>query len=203
MRISPLLNRRRPDTTCRARVAYRRSLELLTPDELVLKYEPSDLAAVRAGTSSSPTRYDRTTALGTGWSDADGRGPRAAGHGARTADGSRDRGHGEQERRWQLRVLTAEDEREHNPVRRVIHNVHRIKLPLPRTPTPFYRHLFLTARGALTITRICPNLPPGEGPNLPLPTSIEMTPDASAVVTFHRIHWKGSPEYAGQVFADK
>ena len=23
-----------------------------------------------------------------------------------------------------------------------------------------------------------------------------MTPDASAVVTFHRIHWKGSPEYA-------
>ena len=24
-----------------------------------------------------------------------------------------------------------------------------------------------------------------------------MTPDASAVVTFHRNHWKGSPEYAG------
>ena len=70
--------------------------------------------------------------------------------------------------------------------------------PLPRTPTPFYRHLFLTARGALTITRIYLNLPPGGEPNLPLPTSIEMTPDASAVVTFHRNHWKGSPEYAAQ-----
>ena len=68
--------------------------------------------------------------------------------------------------------------------------------PFPRTPTPFYRHLFLTARGALTITRIYLNLPPGGEPNLPLPTSIEMTPDASAVVTFHRNHWKGSPEYA-------
>ena len=68
--------------------------------------------------------------------------------------------------------------------------------PLPRTSTPFYRHLFLTARGALTITRIYLNLPPGGEPNLPLPTSIEMTPDASAVVTFHRNHWKGSPEYA-------
>ena len=68
--------------------------------------------------------------------------------------------------------------------------------PLPRAPTPFYRHLFLTAREALTITRIYLDLPPGGGPNLPLPTSIEMTPDASAVVTFHRNHWKGSPEYA-------
>ena len=68
--------------------------------------------------------------------------------------------------------------------------------PLPRTSTPFYRHLFLTARGALTTTRIYLDLPPGGGPNLPLPTSIEMTPDASAVVTFHRNHWKGSPEYA-------
>ena len=68
--------------------------------------------------------------------------------------------------------------------------------PRPRTPTPFYRHLFLTARGALTITRIYLDLPPAGGPNLPLPTSIEMTPDASAVVTFHRNHWKGSPEYA-------
>ena len=68
--------------------------------------------------------------------------------------------------------------------------------PLPRTSTPFYRHLFLTARGALTITRIYLDLPPGGEPNLPLPTSIEMTPDASAVVTFHRNHWKGSPEYA-------
>ena len=68
--------------------------------------------------------------------------------------------------------------------------------PRPRAPTPFYRHLFLTARGALTITRIYLDLPPGGGPNLPLPTSIEMTPDASAVVTFHRNHWKGSPEYA-------
>ena len=98
--------------------------------------------------------------------------------------------------RWQLSVPRAEDEREHNPVRGVIHNVHRIKPPLPRTPTPFYRHLFLRGRGALTITRIHLNLPPGGGPNLPLLTSIEMTPDASAVVTFHRIHWKGSPEYA-------
>ena len=103
-------------------------------------------------------------------------------------------GHGEQGRRWQLRVPRAEDEREHNPVRGVIHNVHRIKLPLPRTP--FYCHLFLTAKGALTITRIYLNLPPRGGPNLPLLTSIEMTPDASAVVTFHRIHWKGSSEYA-------
>ena len=98
--------------------------------------------------------------------------------------------------RWQLSVPRAEDQREHNPVRGVIHNVHRIKPPLPRTPTPFYRHLFLRGRGALTITRIHLNLPPGGGPNLPLLTSIEMTPDASAVVTFHRIHWKGSPEYA-------
>ena len=105
-------------------------------------------------------------------------------------------GHGEQGRRWQLRVPTAEDEREHNPVTGVIHNVHRIKLPLPRIPTPFYRHLFLKAKGALTITRIYLNLPLRGGPNLPLLTSIEMTPDASAVVTFHRIHWKGSPEYA-------
>ena len=128
------------------------------------------------------------TALGTGWSDAGGL-PRS--RGARTADGVADMGS-----RWQLRVPRAEDEREHNPVRGVIHNVHRIKPPLPRTPTPFYRHLFLRGRGALTITRIHLNLPPGGGPNLPLLTSIEMTPDASAVVTFHRIHWKGSPEYA-------
>ena len=71
--------------------------------------------------------------------------------------------------------------------------------PLPRTPTPFYRHLFLTARGALTIARIYLDLPPEGEPNLPLPTSIEMTPDASAVVTFHRNHWKGSPEYAGRM----
>ena len=75
--------------------------------------------------------------------------------------------------------------------------------PLPRTSTPFYRHLFLTARGALTITRIYLDLPPGGEPNLPLPTSIEMTPDASAVVTFHRIHWKGSPEYAQPYCADE
>ena len=132
------------------------------------------------------------TALGTGWSDAGGL-PRS--RGARTADGVADMGS-----RWQLRVPRAEDEREHNPVRGVIHNVHRIKPPLPRTPTPFYRHLFLRGRGALTITRIHLNLPPGGGPNLPLLTSIEMTPDASAVVTFHRIHWKGSPEYAHRRF---
>ena len=99
------------------------------------------------------------TALGTGWSDAGGL-PRS--RGARTADGVADMGS-----RWQLRVPRAEDEREHNPVRGVIHNVHRIKPPLPRTPTPFYRHLFLRGRGALTITRIHLNLPPGGGPNLP------------------------------------
>ena len=132
--------------------------------------------------------------------------------------------------RWQLRVPRAEDEREHNPVRGVIHNIHRIKPPLPRTPSPFYRHLFLRGRGRATITEVHLNLPPGltpqpgspqpallasptltvdtiprfrpnqssskGGPNLPLLTSIEMTPDASAVVTFHRIHWKGSPESA-------
>ena len=135
--------------------------------------------------------------------------------------------------RWQLRVPRAEDEREHNPVRGVIHNIHRIKPPLPRTPSPCYRHLFLRGRGGATITEVHLNLPPGltpqlgsplpallvsptltvdtiprfrpnqssskGGPNLPLLTSIEMTPDASAVVTFHRIHWKGSPESTPRV----
>ena len=130
-----------------------------------------------------------TTALGTGWSGAGGGLPR--GRGGRTADGVAG-----MRSTSQLRVPRAEHKREHNPVREVIHNVHRIKPPLPRTPTPFYRHLFLRGTGALTITRIHLDLPSGGGPNLPLLTSIEMTPDASAVVTFHRIHWKGSPEYA-------
>ena len=130
-----------------------------------------------------------TTALGTGWSGVGGGLPR--GRGGRTADGVAG-----MRSTSQLRVPRAEHKREHNPVREVIHNVHRIKRPLPRTPTPFYRHLFLRGTGALTITRIHLDLPSGGGPNLPLLTSIEMTPDASAVVTFHRIHWKGSPEYA-------
>ena len=131
-----------------------------------------------------------TTALGAGWSSVGGGLPRD--RGGRTADGVAAMGS-----RWQLRVPRAEHEREHNRVRGVIHNVHSIKPPLPRTPTPFYRRLFLRESGALTITRVYLDLPHGGGPNLPLPTSIEMTPDASAVVTFHRIHWKGSPEYAG------
>ena len=70
------------------------------------------------------------TALGTGWSDASGRLP--PGRGARTADGAADMG-----RRWQLRVPRAEDQREHNPARGVIHNVHRIKPPSPAPPPPF------------------------------------------------------------------
>ena len=132
-----------------------------------------------------------TTALGADWSSAGGGLPRD--RGGRTADGVASMGS-----RWQLPVPRAEHEREHNPARGVIHNVHRIMSPLPRTPTPFYRHLFLSESGALTITRIHLNLPPGGGPNLPLPTSIETTPDASALVTFHRIHWKGSPEYTAR-----
>ena len=47
-------------------------------------------------------------------------------------DGAADMG-----RRWQLRVPTAEDQREHNPARGVIHNVHRIKPPSPAPPPPF------------------------------------------------------------------
>ena len=69
-------------------------------------------------------------ALGTGWSDAGGRLP--PGRGARTADGAADMGS-----RWQLRVPRAEDQREHNPARGVIHNVHRIKPPSPAPPPPF------------------------------------------------------------------
>ena len=90
----------------------------------------------------------------------DGRTPAAAYRGVAEPGQQMASRHGEQGRRWQLRVPREEDEREHNPVTGVIHNVHRIKLPLPRTPSPFYRHLFLTARGALTITRIYLNLPP-------------------------------------------
>ena len=70
------------------------------------------------------------TALGTGWSDAGGRLP--PGRGARTADGAADMGS-----RWQLRVPRAEDQREHNPARGVIHNVHRIKPPSPAPLPPF------------------------------------------------------------------
>ena len=63
--------------------------------------------------------------------------------------------------RWQLRVPRSEGERVCDPVRGVIHNMHRIALPLPRTPTPCYRHLFLTGRGGLTDNGIHLNLPPG------------------------------------------
>ena len=63
-----------------------------------------------------------TTALGTGWSDA-GAGLRR-GRGDRTADGVAGMGSTSQ-----LRVPRAEHKREHNPVREVIHNVHRIKRP--------------------------------------------------------------------------
>ena len=52
MRVSPLLNRRCPDTIWRARVAHSRSLALPTPDELVLKCEPSEFAAVRTGAAA-------------------------------------------------------------------------------------------------------------------------------------------------------
>ena len=63
--------------------------------------------------------------------------------------------------RWQLRVPRSEGERVCDPVRGVIHNVHRIKPPLPQTPTPCYRHLFLRGRGRLTTNGIHLNLPPG------------------------------------------
>ena len=95
-----------------------------------------------------------TTALGTRWPDAvrglPGR------RGARTGGGVTDMGS-----RWQLRVPRSEGERVCDPVRGVIHNMHRIALPLPRTPTPCYRHLFLTGRGGLTDNGIHLNLPPG------------------------------------------
>ena len=42
-----------------------------------------------------------------------------------------------------MRVPRSEGERVCDPVRRVIHNVHRIKPPSPSPPTPCYRHLFL------------------------------------------------------------
>ena len=63
--------------------------------------------------------------------------------------------------RWQLRVPRSEGERVCDPVRGVIHNMHRIEPSLPRTPTPCYRHLFLTGRGGLTDNGIHLNLPPG------------------------------------------
>ena len=63
--------------------------------------------------------------------------------------------------RWQLWVPRSEGERVCDPVRGVIHNMHRIELPLPRTPTPCYRHLFLTGRGGLTDNGIHLNLPLG------------------------------------------
>ena len=83
-----------------------------------------------------------TTALGTGCSGVGAGLPR--GRGDRTADGVAGMGSTSQ-----LRIPRAEHKREHNPVREVIHNVHRIKRPLPRTPTPFYRHLFLRGSSAL------------------------------------------------------
>ena len=64
----------------------------------------------------------------------DGRTPTAAYRGVAEPGQQMASGHGEQGRRWQLRVPRAEEEREHNPVREVIHNAHRIKLPLARTP---------------------------------------------------------------------
>ena len=136
--------------------------------------------------SSSPTRCDRARH----WMVGRRRPPTA---GSRRPDRRWRNGHGEQvaiagsEGRGPAGAQSGEGSYPQCP---------QDQAPLPRTSTPFYRHLFLTARGALTITRIYLNLPPGGEPNLPLPTSIEMTPDASAVVTFHRNHWKGSPEYA-------
>ena len=64
-----------------------------------------------------------TTALGTGWSGVGGGLPR--GRGGRTADGVAG-----MRSTSQLRVPRAEHKREHNPVREVIHNVHRIKRPV-------------------------------------------------------------------------
>ena len=57
-----------------------------------------------------------------------------------------------------MRVPRSEGERVRDPVRGVIHNMHRIEPPLPRTPTPCYRHLFLTGRGGLTDNGIHLNL---------------------------------------------
>ena len=41
----------------------------------------------------------------------------------------------------------------------LIHSIHRLDHPLPRTPTPFYRRLFLTKRGRLTTNGLHLNLP--------------------------------------------
>ena len=76
--------------------------------------------------------------------------------------------------RWQLRVPRSEGERVCDPVRGVIHNVHRIKPPLPQTPTPCYRHLFLRRRGGLTTNGIHLNLPPGLS-NQPGPPQVMRT----------------------------
>ena len=51
MRVWPLLNRRCPDTTWRARVARSQS-ELPTPDELALKCEPSEFEPARTGAAA-------------------------------------------------------------------------------------------------------------------------------------------------------
>ena len=111
---------------------------------------------VAAGIRSGDRRVDRvlqrgTTALGTRWPDAVRGLPRR--RGARTGGGVAD-----MRSRWQLRVPRSEGERVCDPVRGVIHNMHRIELPLPRTPTPCYRHLFLTGRGGLTDNGIHLNL---------------------------------------------
>ena len=51
MKVWPLLNRRCPDATWRARVARSQS-ELPTPDELALKCEPSEFKAARTGAAA-------------------------------------------------------------------------------------------------------------------------------------------------------
>ena len=108
-----------------------------------LKYEAVYLHEVggRLRGAAGDRRVDRvlqrgTTALGTRWPDAVRGLPRRRGAG--TGGGVTDMGS-----RWQLRVPRSEGERVCDPVRGVIHNVHRIKPFLPRTPSPCYRHLFL------------------------------------------------------------
>ena len=86
--------------------------------------------------------------------------------------------------RWQLRVPRSEGERVCDPVRGVIHNMHRIEPPLPRTPTPFYRHLFLTGRGGLTDHGIHLNLPP-ELSNQPGPPQPEVVLSDSLMVNIY------------------
>ena len=62
--------------------------------------------------------------------------------------------------RWQLRVPRAEDEREHNPVRGVIHNIHRIK---PPSPGPYPAHSRRYRRFTDTLTGIAARLAVNRG----------------------------------------